>query len=694
MLKFLRKYQTWIMAVGGSLLMVAFLMPSALQQIGKVSPASIQASVVINGKTVKIKQEGWDRARNELNILVSGFPSMIENLLDPYQLPEDDPNKVQIAGPAHWYLLTLEARLAGFTSGTLEGEYAIRAEAEHLAANIPDLLGDTEKAYELIMARPLQAAAQGRLREPDVHRAYSSFLAVQRLIETYRTADVAADWRFRNMVDQFEHKVGIDMLFLDAEDFIADIADPTEEELATHFEQYKAAEPDTGEYGIGYFRPDRVQIEYLTIDYGQLLKETSVTGKDARKWYYKNKNNPNIIPRAAGSTEAPDYDDVAGDVLSAYRRVKAEEKLTEITRHIKSILFRSVQGLPRDGDYRTLPDDWNAQRTSFEALREEVQQQFGVDVSYNHIADRWLTFEDLATLDGIGRGRRMMGTQSIGVRQLADSLKEFDHITFPGLQLGLADAEPLRAMSNERLFGRSNPVPTDTYFYRITAVDPQGSARSLDEVRDSAVRNIKRIKAYERFVRETDTWTIHAASLGLDGVIDSDERITARTRVTRHSSIAQYDRWSAFRSSVWETTRIGVAGRSQELADALFDKVKDWDPLQRVTDLDPAQRVVVVPVAEELGLAITLITNNDPLTKEKWISAVDSPSYWALYSRVEYGDSPLEAFGIESMQTRYNLTFKKSKVAETDGEATPAGMSEESEDEKKENEDGKEETGI
>lgn len=37
MLKFLRKYQAWIMAVGGSLLMIAFLLPQAIQRFGNMA---------------------------------------------------------------------------------------------------------------------------------------------------------------------------------------------------------------------------------------------------------------------------------------------------------------------------------------------------------------------------------------------------------------------------------------------------------------------------------------------------------------------------------------------------------------------------------------------------------------------------------------------------------------------------------
>ena len=40
MLKFLRKYKAIIMVVGGSLLMVVFLLPQAAQQFGQFDPTA------------------------------------------------------------------------------------------------------------------------------------------------------------------------------------------------------------------------------------------------------------------------------------------------------------------------------------------------------------------------------------------------------------------------------------------------------------------------------------------------------------------------------------------------------------------------------------------------------------------------------------------------------------------------------
>ena len=66
MLKLLRKYDKWILAIGGSLLMVVFLLPQALTEFG-ANPRKATAAV-IDGRG-KITEGDLMEARQELSKL-------------------------------------------------------------------------------------------------------------------------------------------------------------------------------------------------------------------------------------------------------------------------------------------------------------------------------------------------------------------------------------------------------------------------------------------------------------------------------------------------------------------------------------------------------------------------------------------------------------------------------------------------
>src|SRR6186997_2733766 len=95
MLKGLRKHNKWILVVGGSLLMVAWLMPQTIRQLGPARKGAPQGEV--DGQT--IYQSDLARQGSELRALRTLIPSLIGAMVDPSRNHES----------AHWMLLTREA---------------------------------------------------------------------------------------------------------------------------------------------------------------------------------------------------------------------------------------------------------------------------------------------------------------------------------------------------------------------------------------------------------------------------------------------------------------------------------------------------------------------------------------------------------------------------------------------------------
>ena len=466
MLKFLRRYQTWIMAIGGSLLMVAFLLPQVIQRFGNMSRDQDVFRLTIDGRTSTISATQWQQASSELAILESWMNSrdIGPSLYFP-PFDSDDPGSAGMHGADHWILLKLAAQHAGFIGGPGDGDRQLQVQAADYA---PSQQVSADELYTRLVQRLGSTARDSNMSLDEAKQALANLEGISRLLHEYTGAALPSDNRVRHLVNQFEDRVNVGFVFVDAADHIADEPEPTEAALLEQFEKYREVAPGAGEQGFGYRLPDRVKVEYLTIQYKSLLKNVDPSSLEARKWYQRNQDQAADTPDGG----KPSFDEVTDDAISAYRRAKAEEMMTEISRFIRGALLKAIQPLPHDGTYRVLPDNWAQQRVSFETLREAVEQQFGVTVEYHGNAKDWTSVSNLGSMEGIGGASRLAGAANMNFGQLVQANREIGTINVPGLQVGLADLTLLRR--NDFNPGKVGPstFPADAFLYRVIEVDP------------------------------------------------------------------------------------------------------------------------------------------------------------------------------------------------------------------------------
>ena len=106
MLKFLRQYNQWILVVGGTLLLITFLMPSAIQGLAQHSAVSGATWATYSGGTVT--GADLDEARQELRVIEALGNQMVRALGADKE-------------PAHWWLLVHQAKEAELVGGEGEG---------------------------------------------------------------------------------------------------------------------------------------------------------------------------------------------------------------------------------------------------------------------------------------------------------------------------------------------------------------------------------------------------------------------------------------------------------------------------------------------------------------------------------------------------------------------------------------------
>ena len=114
MFKFLRKYNKWILAVGGTLLLIVFLIPQSIQGLSQLSSRGGATVATIGLEQQKITQADFDLARRELTLL--------GNLNSPILLALG-----ANGDPGHWYLLSREAEQAGYNLGPSQGLAVVQA---------------------------------------------------------------------------------------------------------------------------------------------------------------------------------------------------------------------------------------------------------------------------------------------------------------------------------------------------------------------------------------------------------------------------------------------------------------------------------------------------------------------------------------------------------------------------------------
>ena len=106
MFKFLRKYNKWILAVGGTLLLIVFLIPQAISGLSQRAAVRSASRAVIGGDE-EVPMKEWQQVQEQTQFLV--------------RLGAGVPSVGRIETPEHWYLLVREADDVGVvgTSATV-----------------------------------------------------------------------------------------------------------------------------------------------------------------------------------------------------------------------------------------------------------------------------------------------------------------------------------------------------------------------------------------------------------------------------------------------------------------------------------------------------------------------------------------------------------------------------------------------
>lgn len=594
MLKFLRKYNTWIMVIAGSLLMVTFLLQQSLQELGKQQ--AMRSTLRVNGQ--KVSGKDLDLAYREFTAIKGTLSSFIvEEMLG-------------IKNSTHWYLLTREAEAAGLVGGPRTGQEFLPSFARDLVSETRFMLPQAQQEQEIAslagewLARLDGNGAQARLTPDQTATAVAKVKGVLTLRSMFRRLPRYSDRRLAADFRQLEDSTGVDFVFIPPDREVTNVERPTEEAIAAFYEKYKGVAPGEkkdDEFVVGYKQPERVKIEWLVISRKAIEEIVTPDALEVQKRFLR--MYPSGTP-TAGSVEG-EKERIAGTIKAEM----VEKILQAADMAIKSEVDKAVRQYRQDGRYWVLPSDWATTRPTLEKFAEAASRQMNDAAGESLPAPKivkgdgeWKPLSKLASLDGIGRSQVLRGDRGESFTQIALKAREIAGNNDYNIQVGIPPERTTDGAGN-------------VYYYILTDARKPSAPDSIDEVRADVVKDLMQIEAYKRLAMRTDEYRTIAAGAGLDpltkpesgkmaGVIDSAtlpiNKGTVRLESVTGNSAANSDvNHEAFRKAV-------------------VDAAAKLDPTKKIAEIPLAERTVVVAIPQSRGIGAAVITGLSPVTLENF----------------------------------------------------------------------------
>lgn len=626
MFKFLRKYNKIILAVGGTLLLIVFLIPQAIQGLSQQAArrSADIATVGMNNEDVSIDE--WSRVQAETQ-LIEQFQ---RNMAQAQQQQMLFPLIGRVDEPGHWYLLTREADELG-----LVAPRPYSASAENLR----------------------RAAAEFGMSEQGVLRTFAKIEGVNNLTRQYLRAGELSDRRLKHFAQRLFHGVGVQTVVIAAD---ADHVEytPTEQELQEQLDAYRDVLPGEGEHGFGYKLPDRVKIEWLAVP-ADTVRDV-VTDSDAMssrhlRRYWRENEGERGLPKVEDGVAVPDI--VREDMLEA----KTSETLDLIAKFAYDQTRIPQRELTRSGGFYVIPDDWPQRRVHFDELAGQLQQRFEIPTpAYHSTGNEWMPVGELSELEGIGQATtQKFGAVATNLVQIVSRAKSLGGTGTIPMQAGVA-GPPLR--------GPDGTV----YLFRLLATDPSRPPKSVDEVRDQLVTDLRKLHDYDQLKQRLSEIEQRARTEGLLPLaLDFETELNASKHIALYDPNKYRIDSMMNRGLSAQPSPVPGLGQAPNVLEEIIDWAMQFPADADLSELPAEQRTRVFPVDDRLTLLVVRLTSQRPLTEEDFTKLNTGGMLMSLVlgEETNHVKDIQEAFSFEALAKRHNFKFLRRDETDNAGDA-------------------------
>ncbi|MFK7883005.1 MAG: hypothetical protein AB8F26_02325 [Phycisphaerales bacterium] len=677
MLKFIRKYQLIILAIGGSLLMVVFLLEPVITSFQRTQR---NKTVARYADGTKIGAIASDQASMELDMAeriapVVFYPKQQGGLGLTYE-SDDRSDRVH-----HWLMLSRMAEEAGLVGGAEDGreiveKYIRTLQQAFIQQNMMAMFQGLTTQEELT-AQAEQIASLNRAQmhsfvrsrtgvspgttEDDVWRMLAKFQGAYRLIELYYNAPAFSPSGARTAISELNDAAAVDAALIPGSMLAHTIAEPTEAELQAFFEPRAGSQPADDEFGIGYAQPARVQLAWLKLERAAFERAAKIDRVELQKIWQLDSQLPETERRYPG-----DFASERPNIEAASRVDRGAALLAKADQILRAEVLRVTRQLPVEDGLIMLSENWESMRPSLTYLSEAVVNQLAanddVTVATPTVVQRdgeWLNANGIAALPEIGRAGFRIGARALMIGQTPSEIDEKGVIDLVGLRVGVPQVDP---SAEDELGNR--------YYVLITDFKPAGPSESIDDAgREQVIADYKSLKGYEKLASMIDELGATAKS-GTTGVADAISLAAGvlPEGVTRPGVFPNI-RVSTLQIQPGPIAR-GVPPQlnSESFRDAVVATMEGVNPLATPESLQAEPITIAVPMPESRAVGIARMVAPRPFTEEdfrtRFGDSLGRMSANELRKAIEVSGSD-DPFTLEALRSRFGL----ESVSNTDEDA-------------------------
>ena len=610
MLKFLRQYNKYLLAFFGSILLLTWLVPSAITEFSRQSGAANATWATLgDGETLTVSQ--LQQAQRQLQVLDAVGAPLLSSLGADRDV-------------ATWVLLVREARQAGLVGGIGEGQRVLASLQAQGAAKPEELLG--------------RLCAASGMQPPAVLETLAELQGVARLMSLAMNAARLSDVRMEVKAAEAMSGVAADLVVLSASQPLpTDDPAPTPDRMEALLKEFGAVEPGKGRGGLGYRQPDRASIEWLCVPAAtvrsSLENDPALAGVALRKAFLR---DPMRFGAPAGDATAS-FDAFKDKVRETELNRLTAERMEEIGKFIADQTQLVLRRLEKDSVYAKLPAD-GAGVPTLADLAAVVAAQFKLgDISVQRTD--LLTTAEIGKLSGVGTsGTNRFGSRLMQLSELVSQAREFKPETMTAIVQAGVVGPALRAQA------ATGGMPADLYAFRILETVPAHDARDMDEVRTTLLEDATRVLRYEAL--ERDRAAIEAqAKAGLDALAS-----TWGTKVEFAPGIREADA-NLLKYGLKMPTSLPVLGTDADLSTQIVQRALAMP--QDLSQVPDADRTFVVAAPDKMSLVAVKVREVFPVSREDYQEAAANPRFRSsLVGDAKAGENLRKSFGAEAIKAR------------------------------------------
>ncbi len=622
MLRFLRRYSRWILVIGGTLLMIAFLVPTTLTELGK-QPLFTTIMRVDGDRIGRAEYDLASREHAAMDSLTFQTLPLVGN----------------VSNTDHWLLLVHEAQRGGYIAGKGEGtEFLPDLVRQMLFASgrayttPPDQLETLTKTMVTVMEQGIPSVqSQTGLSLDQVHGALAKLHGIIRMQVAYQRAPRYSDRRLAIGMKQLQDRAEVEYVFVPADQVMADVPEPTDAEIESHFAKFREAEAGSGDLGLGYRQPDRVKLEWLKLDRAAIGAIVRPDAVEVHKRFLK--------ATPSGAPSGGETLDQAKAPFETEVRVELIEKVMKAAdQAVRAEFEKALRRAQPEGQYRKLPEDWAQTRPDLVKVRDavvaRVKEQTGADIPGPTVSRReaeWLAQKDVQSLDGIGRAFLQRGSQRENFPNILFSVRELAGDNDLVLQTGVPGDSVTDFAGNR-------------YYYIVTDARKASAPESVDEVRSRVVMDLKQLAAFEKLKGEFEGYKQRSIAEGLEPLVAAEGSVI---QPVKKATVIKGGVYPADPNVTDEAFREAVLALAATL-----------NPSINIPELPAQDRTVALPLPKTFGLVLARVVGVMPVTEDIWRRSQNAAVGNLVREELKMDDPADNPFSLERLEDRLKVEYK------------------------------------